>query len=98
MDDVVVRGRSERLHRTTVRVREETRDLLRDLAEQTHASMQDVLVRALEQYRRQLMIDRANAAYAALREDADAWQEVQRERELFEHALSDGIEDDPYPL
>jgi adenine C2-methylase RlmN of 23S rRNA A2503 and tRNA A37 len=60
--------------------------------------MQDVLAHALEQYRRQLMIAQANAAYAALREDADAWQEVQREREIFEYALSDGIEDDPYPL
>lgn len=75
----------------TVRVRKETHELLRELAEQTGESVQDVLAKAVEAYRRQFIWQRTNAAYAALRADADSWSEVEEERRLWESTVTDGL-------
>jgi hypothetical protein len=78
---------------TTVRVRSETRDLLRELAHETGEPIQDVLAKAVETYRRQRILAATNAAYAALRADPARWQEEQRERAAWEGTLADGRED-----
>lgn len=82
----------------TVRVDRGTRDSLDQLARYLGTTMQAVAAHAVEAYRRQVLIDDANAAYARLRADPDAAQEFDQEHELFEQALGDGIEDDPYPV
>ena len=51
---------------TTIRVSIRTRDLLQELAQTSGRSMQAVLEEAIEQYRRQLLLEATNAAYAAL--------------------------------
>ena len=83
---------------TTVRVSEETREKLRELAHDEKESMQTVLSKAVESYRRQRFWDQHNAAYARLREDPEAWAEELAERKLWEATLMDGLEDDPYDL
>lgn len=79
---------------TTVRVREETHRALRQLAEQEGDTLQDVLSRAVEAYRRMRILAETNAGYAALRADPVAWQEELEEREAWEIALSDGLEEE----
>ena len=76
---------------TTVRVKEETRAALRELANQTNQSMQDVLARAVELYRRERILEETNAAYAALRADPQHWQEEQQERAAWDATLADGL-------
>ena len=76
---------------TTVRVKEETRAALRELANQTNQSMQDVLARAVELYRRERILEETNAAYAALRADPQLWQEEQQERAAWDATLADGL-------
>ena len=78
---------------TTVRIREETREALRQLANEVGEPMQEVLAKAVEVYRRQHILERANAAYAALRADPEAWQSEQQERREWEATLADGLED-----
>jgi hypothetical protein len=73
-----------------LRVSAATRDILRELAAQSGEPMQAVLEKAVEQYRRQRMFDEADAAYAALRRDSEAWQEELEERRLWEATLPDG--------
>src|SRR5437762_11572268 len=82
---------------TTVRMSEETREKLRDLAHQEHESMQTILDKAVEAYRLQLFWDQVTDAYAALRADPEAWAEELAERKLWEATLMDGLEDE-YPL
>ncbi len=77
---------------TTIRVSTHTHNLLRELAQRSGMSMQSVLEHALEQYRRQQFIEIANAAYAALRADADAWDDLERERLDWDQTLADGLE------
>jgi hypothetical protein len=54
--------------------------------------MQFVLERALEQYRRQQLLEDVNAAYAVLHADTAAWAELERERAEWDQTLADGLE------
>lgn len=78
---------------TTVRVSKETREALRELAEQSGEPMHRVLAKAVEAYRRQRFWEQTNAAYAALRADPEAWQEELQERRDWEATLADGLEE-----
>ena len=63
---------------------------LRELAEQSGKTVQDVLDQAVEDYRRKLFLDAVNAGYAALRADPEAWAEVEAERQSMAGSLLDG--------
>jgi len=78
---------------TTIRVSLRTRDLLQELAQTSGRSMQAVLEQALEQYRRQQLLEETNAAYAALRAAPEAWADLQQERLAWEQTLADGLEE-----
>jgi hypothetical protein len=78
---------------TTVRVSERTHATLSDLAARSGLSMQEVLTKAVEAYRRQQFLEEANAAFAALRADPAAWAEEQAERAAWDATLADGLEE-----
>jgi len=65
--------------------------LLRQLAQEEDESMQAVLDKAIEHYRREKFLRDANADYAALRRNPKAWKEELKERALWEQTLSDGL-------
>ena len=77
---------------TTIRVSTETRDTLHELARTSGVSMQQVLERAIETYRRQRILAEVNAAYATVHEDAAAWDDLARERSAWDATLPDGLE------
>ena len=77
---------------TTIRVSLRTRDLLQELAQTAGSSMQTVLEQALEQYRRQQLLEATNAAYAALHTAPEVWATLERERLAWEQTLADGLE------
>ena len=79
---------------TTVRIKLETREALRRLAEEEAEPMQEVLAHAVEAYRRQRFLERANESYAELRADPVAWQAELDERALWDGTLLDGLEND----
>ena len=68
-----------------------THQLLRQLAAEEQESIQSVLNRALERYRREKFLCAANADFLALWQDAKAWEQEIRERELWDRSLADGI-------
>ena len=75
--------------RTTVRLSEETRAVLRELAHDSDESMQAVLAKAVEAYRRQRVLEATNLDYESLHADAAAWKEVQEERAAWDSTLAD---------
>ena len=77
---------------TTVRISEQTHHRLREMAAQSGEPMQAVLDKALEQYRRQKFWEECDAAYAALQQDPEAWQDLQDELKSFEGTLMDGLD------
>jgi len=80
---------------TTVRIKAESHATLTELARELSLPMQEVLARAIESYRRQHIIALSNAAYAALREDRQAYRAEEEERRAWEATLADGLDDAP---
>lgn len=74
-----------------VRISPQAHELLRQLAEEEQQSMQSVLDRAIERYRRDRFLRAANADFAALKQDRKAWKQEFGERELWETTVADGI-------
>ena len=77
-----------------VRISSESHQTLRQLAALEGESMQGVLDKAVETYRRKRFLEQANAAFAALREDHQTWGEEQEERAAWDATLCDGLDDD----
>lgn len=80
----------------TVRVSSEIRRTLQQLAIESQQSMQSVLARAVEEYKRHWILERTNEAYAALRGQPDFWKEEQEERHAWEATLADDLKDEVY--
>ena len=74
-----------------VRISPHAHDLLRQLAQEEQQSMQSVLDRALERYRRDAFLRAANSDFAALQQDHKAWKVELDEREIWEQTVADGI-------
>lgn len=78
---------------STVRIDSSTHKMLQSLSAQTGRKMQEILGEAVELYRRKLLLDKANAAFAALKADSQAWKEEQKERAAWDVMLLDGLKD-----
>ena len=77
--------------RPNVRISAYSHELLRRLAREERESMQSILERAIEHYRRESFLRAANDDFAALKRDAKGWKEALREREIWEQTLADGM-------
>jgi hypothetical protein len=73
----------------TVRIREETREVLRELEQQTGEGVQDLLYRAVDHFRRSLVLAETNVAYARIRAHAHDEDEARE----WEATLADGLDD-----
>ena len=72
-----------------IRIDEQSLATLRDLAGRQGQTVQTVLRQAIENYRREKFLEDANTAFAALRSNADAWNEEKQERDLWDQTASD---------
>jgi predicted transcriptional regulator len=95
---MTAQSKPRRASSQTMRVNDDTRNVVDVLAKQLGISLQTVVAQAVEAYRRQLIIEDANAAYARLRADSAAAALFDQEHALFETALGDGLADDRYPV
>jgi hypothetical protein len=75
---------------TTVRIREETREALRELEDQTGQGTQELLARAVDQFRRSLILAETNAAYARIR--AESPEALDAEIREWDAVLADGLD------
>ncbi len=76
----------------STRISEPTRDILRKLADESGESLQAILDKAVEMYRRQRFLEESNRAFGALQANAVAWKEEQAEREAWDITVGDGLE------
>lgn len=79
---------------STVRVSEETHRSLREISERRGQSMTELLAELVKKLEREDLLRRTNEAYAALREDPEAWNDLMRERAEWDVTLMDGLEDE----
>ncbi|HVT42881.1 MAG TPA: toxin-antitoxin system protein [Thermoanaerobaculia bacterium] len=69
-----------------VRVSEQSYRIIRELAEQTDESLQQILADAIETYRRTRFLEQANDAFGKLRANEAMWKHEQAERALWTNA------------
>ncbi len=77
---------------TSIRIDEQALAVLRELARRQRQPVQTVLKHAIDSYRREKSLEEANAAFAALRSNPEAWVEEQQERDLWDQTAGDGLE------
>ncbi|MBA2278090.1 MAG: toxin-antitoxin system protein [Chloroflexia bacterium] len=82
----------------SVRISAEAHTALRQLAAEQRKSIGEVLNAAVAAYQREQIWQQAEAAYASLRADHEAWAEWQREINLFDSTAADGLDAFPYDL
>lgn len=75
-----------------VRVNESTHILIRDLANEIGESMQSVVDKAVQRYKRELFLESLNEDFRNLRENSEDWKAELEERKLWENTLLDGDE------
>jgi hypothetical protein len=78
---------------TTIRIREETRAGLRELEQLTGAGPQELVARAVEAYRREVIMTQTNEAYAQLRAEGSDFFDELREWEVM---LMDGLDEEDF--
>ncbi len=76
---------------TTVRISLNARNLLREIARTEGRSMQVVVERALEQYRRRRFLDLVNDDWSGVRDEPGEWRTVHTERKGLDGTLADGL-------
>jgi hypothetical protein len=77
----------------TVPISETSHKILLELASHRGEPIHALLDKAIEEYRRNRLLDDANAAFAALRSDQSAWQKELAERRDWDATLADGLDD-----
>jgi hypothetical protein len=75
----------------TIRISDTARGTLRELARAEGKSMLALVDEAVETLRRQRFLEQVNAAYASLRDDPRAWEDVEAERSAWDATLADGL-------
>jgi predicted DNA-binding protein len=74
---------------TTIRVSQRTRDRFAKLADATGRPMTQLVDEAVDALERRVFFDQLSVGYDALRDDANAWAEVEVERRAESDALRD---------
>lgn len=75
----------------TVRISERAHRILQSLADETKQPMTEILAQAIEEFQQNRFWEQTNAAFAALRNDPQAWAQEQEERRAWEATLADGL-------
>jgi predicted CopG family antitoxin len=83
-----------KMETSTIRISAESHDMLKRLATKEKTSMNAVIERALEIYRRKNFLEETNKAFAALKSNKEAWAEELEERELWESTIGDALEEE----
>jgi molybdopterin synthase catalytic subunit len=78
---------------SSVTISEPLQQVLSDLSVQEQLSIEVILAKAIESYRRQSLLNKANQAFAQLKKNPPVWQQELEERVAWETTLSDGLEE-----
>ncbi|MHB8996126.1 MAG: hypothetical protein ACYC63_12845 [Armatimonadota bacterium] len=79
---------------TTMRLDLATQAVIRELARERKQPMNLIVKQAVDCYRRELMLDQANAVWATMRDDKAKWEEEMAEQSMLDGSLLDGLADD----
>jgi len=76
---------------TQLRVDEATHSSIKSLAREFGESMQSIVEKAVERYKRELFLESLDQDFQRLREDEAAWNAEFQERDSWNETLLDGV-------
>jgi predicted CopG family antitoxin len=76
---------------TTIRIDRDVHAELKTIAEEEGLTLTDTLRKLVEEHRRDRLFAQADRAYQRLREDSEAWDEIEAERREIEGTQADGL-------
>ncbi len=79
---------------TTIRVTQKAYNTLKGVAEQEHASIQDIMDKLVEDYATKKFFAELSQSVAKAKSQKDLWEEELQERQEWEATLEDGLEED----
>ena len=77
---------------TTIRIDESDKKTIDEICGHSGQSAQAIIHEAVEEYRRRRLLQQANEAYGKLRNDPDASKAELEERDAWDIAVADGLE------
>ncbi|MDM8564744.1 hypothetical protein QUF74_03740 [Candidatus Halobeggiatoa sp. HSG11] len=77
-----------------ITISESARNILHEISQQEKTSIHTILEEAIENYRRQHVLNQTNKAYAKLKQNAQTWEEEIEERRNWENTLTDGLKNE----
>ncbi|WP_204106577.1 MULTISPECIES: hypothetical protein [Spirulina sp. CCY15215] len=77
----------------TIIISPKSQETLEKLSMSSGETIPTILEKAIENYRRQMFLMEANQAFTALRNDETLWQEELAERQIWDNAIADGLEE-----
>lgn len=78
---------------TTIRVSEDTKSTIDELARHSDRPATEVVAEAVERYRRESLLDEADEAYLRLRQDKKSSASYDSELKELEGTLGDGLDE-----
>lgn len=77
-----------------MRISDVTADRLDNLSNNMKTSKQKIIDLAVKKFAREKFLEEAAEDYAALKNDKEAWSEIQKERSLWDSTLLDELGDE----
>jgi predicted transcriptional regulator len=77
---------------TTIKISSYSYKILQEIADKYGDNLENIVEKAIEDYRRKLFLEKANLAFADLRNNPEAWEEELEERSAWDVTLTDGLE------
>ena len=78
----------------TITISKEAHQVITTIADTEGISVEGVIDKAVENYRRESLLRQTNKAFAVLRNDPSGWEDEQRERNDWNITLNDGLDDE----
>lgn len=79
---------------TTIRVDRDVHAELKAIADEEGLTLTDTLRKLVEQHRRDRMFNQSDRTYQRLRQNTEAWDEIEAERDEIEGTQADGLGDE----
>lgn len=73
---------------TTIRIDKSTYNLLKEIAQNTHKSMNDLIVEMTNEYQKRNFWEKVNDSYIKLKNNNKSWNEELEERKVWDTTLN----------